>query len=56
MKVNQPVSAAKARGWFAPLLLLVLLTVLFYRSFLPDYVHFSNDGPLGPQLSLIHIS
>ena len=49
MKVNQPVSAAKARGWFAPLLLMVLLTGLFYRSFLPDYVHFSNDGPLGPQ-------
>jgi len=31
------------------LLLAVILTTLFYRSVLPDYVHFSNDGPLGTQ-------
>jgi hypothetical protein len=24
-----------------------VLALLFWRSFLPDYVHFSNDGPLG---------
>jgi hypothetical protein len=30
-----------------PLLLAVVLLVLFCKSFLPDYVHFSNDGPLG---------
>lgn len=30
-----------------PLLLFVILAVLFAKSFLPDYVHFSNDGPLG---------
>src|ERR1035437_4251004 len=33
----------------APLLLLGVLALLFWRSFLPDYVHFSNDGPLGQQ-------
>jgi hypothetical protein len=31
------------------LLLAVVLAVLFWRSFLPDYVHFSNDSPLGQQ-------
>ena len=41
----------KNRGWFAPLLLLIVLAVLFWRSFLPGYVHFSNDGPLGMQNS-----
>jgi len=29
------------------LLLLVLLGLFFWRSFLPGVVHFSNDGPLG---------
>jgi len=31
------------------LLLAGVLAVLFWRSFMPDYVHFSNDGPLGAQ-------
>jgi hypothetical protein len=30
-------------------LLAVILAVLFGKSFLPGYVHFSNDGPLGQQ-------
>src|ERR1700722_11190884 len=30
-------------------LILVVLAFLFCRSFLPDYVHFNNDGPLGVQ-------
>ena len=29
------------------MLLLVILAVLFYKSFLPGYVHFANDDPLG---------
>jgi hypothetical protein len=33
----------------AALLLLVVLSLVFWRSFLPDYIHFSNDGPLGAQ-------
>jgi hypothetical protein len=32
--------------WFS-LLLAVVLAILFAKSFRPDYVHFSNDGPLG---------
>ncbi|HLX72729.1 MAG TPA: polysaccharide biosynthesis/export family protein, partial [Verrucomicrobiae bacterium] len=30
-------------------LMLVILGTLFWKCFLPDYVHFSNDGPLGMQ-------
>ena len=33
------------------LLLLAVLGLLFWRSFLPDFVHFSNDGPLGQMAS-----
>ena len=29
--------------------LAAILAVLFWQSFLPDYVHFSNDAPLGVQ-------
>jgi hypothetical protein len=32
-----------------PVVLAVILAVLFAKSFLPDYVHFANDGPLGEQ-------
>jgi hypothetical protein len=32
-----------------PVVLAIVLAVLFAKSFLPDYVHFSNDGPLGQQ-------
>ena len=32
-----------------PVVLAAILAVLFAKSFLPDYVHFSNDGPLGEQ-------
>src|SRR5208283_2425878 len=32
-------------------LLAAVLAVLFWRSFLPGYVHFSNDGPLGQQVT-----
>ncbi len=44
-------SATRAPAIKILLLLAVILSVLFYRSFLPDYVHFSNDGPLGSQSS-----
>jgi hypothetical protein len=40
-------------GWkgkfIFPLLLGSILAILFAKSFLPGYVHFSNDGPLGEQ-------
>jgi len=37
------------RGRYAIGLLALVLAVLFWRSFLPGVVHFSNDGPLGVQ-------
>ncbi len=47
MKNLKPSSARLS--WLAPGLLLAVLALLFWRSFLPDFVHFSNDGPLGQQ-------
>jgi hypothetical protein len=53
MKVAKPKAATAAaavpRGLFFAGLLAVVLAVLFWKSFLPGYVHFSNDGPLGQQ-------
>lgn len=40
----QPV---RHHGWKIALLLGAILATLFYRSFLPGEVLFSNDGPLG---------
>ena len=40
-----------SNAWLVPALLAGILTVLFWRSFLPGYVHFSNDGPLGVQVN-----
>lgn len=37
-------------GWKPAALLAVIMGLLFWRSFLPDYIHFSNDGPLGAQI------
>src|ERR1039458_8365181 len=48
MKNLKQASAAKS-GWLTVGLLAAVLAVLFWRSFLPDFVHFSNDGPLGAQ-------
>jgi len=31
-------------------LLAIILGLFFWRCFLPDFVHFSNDGPLGQQM------
>jgi hypothetical protein len=41
--------APKSHGLSASLILLIVLAVLFWRSFLPGFVHFSNDFPLGMQ-------
>ena len=49
MKNNQTNSLTKHSGLSGAALLVVVLAVMFWRSFLPDYVHFSNDGPLGQQ-------
>jgi hypothetical protein len=51
MKTVKSVSPTKASGWRMAALLAVILAVLFWRSFLPGYVHFSNDGPLSQQVT-----
>lgn len=50
MKNNPPPTTRSRAIWLAPLLLLAVIALLFWRSFAPDYVHFSNDGPLGQQM------
>ena len=50
MKEIKSAADSAPRGLLhAVMLLAILLAVLFWRSFLPDYVHFSNDGPYGAQ-------
>ncbi len=49
MKVTKPTTTTQPGGIFFAVLLAVILAVLFGKSFLPGYVHFSNDGPLGQQ-------
>ena len=44
-KQNSP----KSQALTLAALLAVILLCLFWRSFLPGFVHFSNDGPLGQQ-------
>jgi hypothetical protein len=52
MKEAKPKKDANCpRGLSFVVLLAVILAVLFGKSFLPGYVHFSNDGPLGQQNS-----
>jgi hypothetical protein len=53
---NRNIKAAKSAtaptrsfAWAFPLLLLVILFTLWAKSFVPGYVAFSNDGPLGEQ-------
>jgi hypothetical protein len=48
MKIQNQGTSEKHAG-LTIVLLAALLMLLFWRSFLPDYVHFSNDGPLGQQ-------
>jgi len=49
MKKTSSTPTRFSASLLATLLLLGALAVLFWRSFLPDFVHFSNDGPLGQQ-------
>jgi hypothetical protein len=47
---NTPLTSPRDNAhYFALLLLAIIISLLFWRSFLPGYVHFSNDGPLGQQ-------
>lgn len=38
-----------SNGFYAILFLAIIVAILFWRSFQPAYVFFSNDGPLGVQ-------
>jgi hypothetical protein len=49
MKAAKPTAKTPPAGILFIVLLAVILAALFGKSFLPDYVHFSNDGPLGQQ-------
>ena len=49
MKTASPPTKRRSAGYAFPLLLAAILAALFWKSFLPNYVHFNNDGPLGQQ-------
>src|ERR1035441_7704095 len=49
MKAAKSTTATRSRGIFFAALLAIILAALFGKSFLPGYVHFANDGPLGQQ-------
>ncbi len=51
MKAAPPTAKTPPAGIFFVVLLVMILAALFGKSFLPDYVHFSNDGPLGQENS-----
>ncbi|HTY88356.1 MAG TPA: hypothetical protein VMB80_12885 [Candidatus Acidoferrum sp.] len=50
MKTTKPNAGTARRGNLFALWLAGILALLFWRSFLPGYVHFSNDGPLGQKM------
>lgn len=49
--MKNKISSIESRygSFFAIGFIAILLMVLFWRSFATDFVHFSNDGPLGQQ-------
>ena len=55
LKVSQePQQKPDRRFLHILLLLFVVLSALFARSYLPDFTVFSNDGPLGTLMSASH--
>ena len=49
MKTARTATTRRFAIFAFPLFLAAILATLFWKSFLPGYVHFSNDGPLGQQ-------
>lgn len=47
MKNSGSITPTKWPRLWAIIIMAAILALLFWRSFLPEYVHFSNDGPLG---------
>jgi hypothetical protein len=50
MKPVNSIPKSKSYALEGLALLTIVLALLFWKCFLPDYVHFSNDGPLGQQM------
>ncbi len=51
MKSSKSASPEKSSGWIAVVVLFIVILVFFGKCFLPDWILFSNDGPLGLQNS-----
>src|SRR5471030_105209 len=51
MKAAKPINKTTQGWYFFAGLLAIILTSLFWKSFAPGYILFSNDGPLGSQNS-----
>src|ERR1051326_5378883 len=50
MKAGKPIfEKNKSTGLLVAAIIAILFSLLFWKSFLPDFVHFSNDGPLSIQ-------
>jgi hypothetical protein len=51
MKTDQPPGSSRSPLGLCVGLLLLSLAILFWRALLPEYVVFSNDGPLGAMVA-----
>ena len=49
MKPANSITKPESHAFEVLALLTIILALLFWKCFLPGYVHFSNDGPLGQQ-------
>jgi hypothetical protein len=49
MKPASPTQKKNSNPFWVPVLLAVILGLLFWKCFLPGYIHFSNDSPLSQQ-------
>ncbi len=54
MNATKPHINSKFQGLSVGLMLAIILGLLFWKCFLPNYVHFNNDGPLGQQNAAWH--
>jgi len=51
MKSSKSAAHVKYYGWISAVVLFLVMVVFFGKSFLPNWILFSNDGPLGVQNS-----
>jgi hypothetical protein len=50
MRKTNPPGQPRQRQFFFVILLAIVLGLLFAKSFMVEYVHFANDGPVGVQM------